>query len=35
MDVYDRLLVGAIPLDGADVHMVAALGVTRVLMFGK
>jgi atypical dual specificity phosphatase len=30
-DVYERLLVGAIPLDVADVRTVAALGVTRVL----
>lgn len=31
MDVYDHLVVGAIPLDVADVRMIAALGVTRVL----
>jgi atypical dual specificity phosphatase len=29
--VYDRLIVGALPLDEADVRMVAALGVSRVL----
>src|SRR5271154_3939836 len=30
-DVHDRLIVGALPLDEADVRMLAALGVTRVL----
>jgi protein-tyrosine phosphatase len=29
--VYDRLIVGALPLDEADVRMLAALGVSRVL----
>ena len=29
--VYDNLIVGALPLDEADVHMLAALGVDRVL----
>lgn len=29
--VHERLIVGALPLDGADVRMLAALGVTRVL----
>ncbi len=29
--VYDGLIVGALPLDEADVRMLAALGVTRVL----
>jgi protein-tyrosine phosphatase len=29
--VYDRLIVGALPLDVADVRMLAALGVSRVL----
>jgi atypical dual specificity phosphatase len=30
-DVYDRLIVGAVPLDFSDVRLLAALGVTRVL----
>ena len=29
--VYDRLVVGALPLDKADVRTLAALGVSRVL----
>ena len=29
--VYDRLIVGAMPLDAADVGALAALGVSRVL----
>jgi protein-tyrosine phosphatase len=29
--VHDRLIVGALPLDEADVRMLAALGVSRVL----
>lgn len=29
--VYDRLIIGALPLDEADVRMLAALGVSRVL----
>lgn len=29
--VYDGLIVGALPLDEADVRMLAALGVSRVL----
>jgi protein-tyrosine phosphatase len=29
--VYDRLIVGALPLDEADVRMLGALGVSRVL----
>ena len=29
--VYDRLIVGALPLDDTDVRKLAALGVTRVL----
>jgi atypical dual specificity phosphatase len=29
--VYDRLIVGALPLDESDVRMLSALGVTRVL----
>jgi hypothetical protein len=29
--VYDRLIVGALPLDESDVRMLAALGVSRVL----
>ena len=29
--VYDHLIVGALPLDEADVRMLAALGVSRVL----
>lgn len=29
--VYDRLIVGALPADDADVRMLAALGVSRVL----
>ncbi|HWD70620.1 MAG TPA: hypothetical protein VG293_10525, partial [Solirubrobacteraceae bacterium] len=29
--VCDRLIVGALPLDEADVRMLAALGVSRVL----
>lgn len=29
--VYDHLIVGALPLDDADVRMLAALGVSRVL----
>lgn len=29
--VYDRLIVGALPLDEADVGMLSALGVSRVL----
>jgi atypical dual specificity phosphatase len=29
--VDDRLIVGAVPLDAADVRMLAALGVSRVL----
>lgn len=29
--VYERLIVGALPLDQADVRMLAVLGVTRVL----
>jgi predicted protein tyrosine phosphatase len=29
--VYDNLIVGALPLDEADVHMLASLGVARVL----
>jgi protein-tyrosine phosphatase len=29
--VYDRLIVGAYPCDEADVRMLAALGVSRVL----
>jgi atypical dual specificity phosphatase len=29
--VYDRLIVGAIPLDESDVRMLAALGVSRAL----
>ncbi len=29
--VYERLIVGALPLDEADVRMLAALGVSRVL----
>lgn len=29
--VDDRLIVGALPLDAADVRMLAALGVSRVL----
>jgi protein-tyrosine phosphatase len=29
--VYDHLIVGALPLDEADVHLLAALGVDRVL----
>ena len=27
--VYDHLIVGALPLDEADVHLLAALGVDR------
>jgi atypical dual specificity phosphatase len=30
-DVHDRLVVGAVPLDASDVHLLAACGVTRVL----
>jgi atypical dual specificity phosphatase len=30
-EVYDRLVVGAVPLDASDVRVIAALGVTRVL----
>jgi predicted protein tyrosine phosphatase len=30
-DVYDRLVIGAVPLDPTDVKMIARLGVTRVL----
>ena len=29
--VYDRLIVGALPLDEADVRVLAALGISRVL----
>lgn len=29
--VYDGLIVGALPLDEADIRMLSALGVTRVL----
>ena len=29
--VYDRLIIGALPLDEADVRMLATLGVSRVL----
>ncbi|HEX3616292.1 MAG TPA: dual specificity protein phosphatase family protein [Solirubrobacteraceae bacterium] len=29
--VYDRLIVGALPLDESDVRMLSALGVSRVL----
>ena len=29
--VYDHLIVGALPLDEADVHLLATLGVDRVL----
>jgi protein-tyrosine phosphatase len=29
--VYDRLIIGALPLDEADVRMLAALGISRVL----
>ena len=29
--VYERLIIGAMPLDQADVRMLAALGVSRVL----
>jgi atypical dual specificity phosphatase len=29
--VYDGLIVGALPLDEADVHMLSGLGVSRVL----
>lgn len=29
--VHDRLIVGALPQDAADVHTLAELGVTRVL----
>ena len=29
--VYDHLIVGAMPLDDADVHLLATLGVDRVL----
>jgi atypical dual specificity phosphatase len=30
-EVHHRLVVGAVPLDASDVHLLAGLGVTRVL----
>jgi atypical dual specificity phosphatase len=30
-DVYDRLIVGAVPSDASDVRQIAMMGVTRVL----
>jgi len=30
-EVHDRLVVGAVPLDAADVRLLVAFGVTRVL----